>query len=101
MNEDRFYNGGPWEQQFFFWGAGDTLDQAEDFTEPVMDEEDIALSDAMITAWAGFIRSGDPNTEVIQWTPWTAENEDYIHLTAMNGNTTQMKTGFTQLWQAE
>ena len=38
VNEDRFYNGGPWEQQFFFWGAGDTLDQFEDFTEPVMDE---------------------------------------------------------------
>ena len=101
VNEDRFYNGGPWEQQFFFWGAGETLDQFEDFTEPAMDEVDIALSDMMIAMWANFIRSGDPSTEDFQWTPWTAENEDYIHLTAMNGNTTQMKTGYTQLWSAE
>lgn len=28
-------------------------------------------------------------------------NEDFIHLTDMNGNTTQMETGYTQLWQAE
>ena len=101
VNEDRFFNGGPWEQQFFFWGAGETLDQAEDFTEPAMDEADIELSDAMITMWANFIRSGDPSTEEIEWTPWTEENEEFIHLTAMNGQTTQMETGFTALWSAE
>ena len=97
-NSVRFYEGGPWEQQFIFWGLGESLDMA-DFISPEMDEADIELSDLMIRMWINFVTSGDPGTEDVTWEPYTSESEDYMVLTNMNGAVPHMETGYSELEQ--
>lgn len=97
-NSVRFYEGGPWEQQFMFWGLGESLDMA-DFISPQMDEADVELSDLMIRMWVNFVTSGDPSTENVAWEPYTPEDEDYMVLTNMNGAAPHMETGYSALEQ--
>ena len=97
-NSERFYEGGPWEQQFLFWDAGDSYDQANDYFSPEMDEDDLELTSDIMNMWVSFAADGDPSIDGVEWTKWTTDNEDYIFLNSEGENIPDMKTGFTGLF---
>jgi para-nitrobenzyl esterase len=94
----RYFSGGPWVQNCAFWLDTDQY-PAEDYIKPVMDDDDLAFADEMMSMWVSFATDGDPNIEGSDWQAWTQADENYIYLTNMNGETSSMKTGFGDLAQ--
>ena len=95
-NNDRFFDGGPWEQQFIFHGAGDRINP-EKFISPIMDKEDRALSDLIVDMWVSFMRTGTPASPYAVWEQWTPEGEEYIHFINMNGMSPHMEKFYSEL----
>lgn len=41
---------------------------------------DRAVSDNLMTIWTNFAKTGKPNTDTLDWTPYTVENDTYVEL---------------------
>lgn len=95
-DSNRFYSGGPWEQNFVFWGLGEKLDMAA-YISPTMDEADIALSDYMMRMWVSFAENGEASIDEVEWTPWNAEAENYLYLSTVSVEKPEMRDGFGAL----
>lgn len=95
-NTDRYYDGGPWEQQFIFHDAGKRLDPAQ-FISPVMDESDRRMSRCIMNLWASFCRTGIPMAEEVVWRPWTITQQDYLLLSDTANTSPNMRTSFGDL----
>lgn len=99
-NTQRFYSGGPWEQQFMFHGAGARFEISE-FIPPVMDEADRKLSDTVMELWLSFARTGVPACESVSWARWTQEEKGYLLLRQDAASGPEMAYGFDRLADAD
>lgn len=88
------FSGGPWGMNCMLYMSD--CSPAE-FIAPELGEGDKAVSEEMLAMWAQFAATGDPSIEGIEWTAWNAEEDNYLSITRMNGETTAMKNGFSTL----
>ncbi len=59
------------------------------------DETDSAVADIAMTLWTNFAKAGDPSIPgVLDWTPYTTENDTYLEL----GQTLELKTGILDIF---
>lgn len=93
----RFYNGGPWEQQFLFHNAAQRLDPAK-FISPQMDLYDCRLSEAIMDMWVSFMSTGQPAAE---WAPYSQSGEEYYYLSCSASDHAEMRTKFSSLYRVQ
>jgi para-nitrobenzyl esterase len=88
------FSGGPWAMNCLYWMTD--CDMTE-FIEPELTDVDKELSEEVMQMWVSFATDGDPSIDGVEWDPWTAETDNYLYITHMNGAECSMETGYTTL----
>ena len=66
--------------------------------DPGLTEDDTNVSEAMMTMWAQFARTGDPNVEgLVDWPEWDVSGDQYLDIAWP----LQVKTGYSKLVPSE
>ena len=61
---------------------------------PVLTEADRKLSEAMMSIWTQFARTGNPSVKgLIEWPAWDKTNDQYLYI----NETMQVKPGYSDL----
>jgi para-nitrobenzyl esterase len=91
---------GDWDNSSGFWtnlyrmAASSGAKQPD----PGLTEIDKKVSEALMTIWAQFARTGDPNvTGLIHWPPWEPATDRYLLIT----EPLQVKSGYSQVAQKQ
>jgi para-nitrobenzyl esterase len=67
---------------------------AKDPNDPGLTETDKRVSEAMMTMWAQFAKTGDPNAPgIIQWPVYSKEEDKYMYII----DPLEIKTGFSKI----
>jgi para-nitrobenzyl esterase len=62
--------------------------------DPGLTEDDVQVSEAMMTMWVQFAKTGDPSVEgIIDWPTWDPETDQYLDI----GWPLQVKTGYSKI----
>lgn len=81
----------PWRVLHFLYRSGGTKSPA-----PVITEAERKVSEAMMTMWVQFAKTGEPNVKgMVTWPPYEEATDRYLYIT----EPLQVKAGFSQVAQ--
>jgi para-nitrobenzyl esterase len=75
--------------------SGSAGDMADVLTSAGYDAKDAAVTDAMMSLWTQFAKTGNPSTPTLLWPAYTADNDSYLEITA----TPRVKTGLVSAFK--